>query len=121
MSQPSKRVRRIADFLKREIALLMKSSINDPRLAGIMITLVDVSPDLGNARIYYTLADASVAFDANKALEKAAGFLRYELSQSTELRYTPQLSFVHDSAIGYASDLIDLIDSVQPAPAPENI
>jgi len=113
MSQPSKRARRVADLIKREVALLIKSSVNDPRLTGMMITSVDVSPNLSNAKIYFTLSDASVADEANTALEKAAGFLRHALSKQTEFRHTPKLLFIHDISIAHASDLISLIDSVQ--------
>ncbi len=114
MSQSSKRARRISDLIKREVALLMKTSINDPRLSGIMITSVDLAPDLGNAKIYFTLSDSAKVSEAKLALEKATGFVRHSLANNTDLRYTPGLSFVHDESIARANDLLDLIDRVQP-------
>ena len=114
MSKSSKRMRRVADLIKREVAFLMKASMNDPRLVGIMITTVDVSPDLSNAKIYFTLTDPSMAKEASAALEKARGFVRHSLAGRTEMRYTPQLYFVYDDSISYAGDLLNLIDSVQP-------
>ena len=113
MPKSSKRIRQVADLVKREIAVLMKTSISDPRLAGVMITSVDISPDLSNAKVYFILSDSSAVEEANKALQKATSFIRHALAQKTELRYTPQLSFLYDESISHANKLLSLIDKAE--------
>jgi len=110
MPQVSKRNRRVADLLRREVALLIKHSVNDPRLTAMLVTAVDLSPDLSNARIYYTLPDDVDNKEVEVALKKASGFIRYELAARTELRYTPQIRFCYDNSIAHAEHLLSLMN-----------
>lgn len=110
MSQNIKRSRRIADLLRHELANAIKKGVNDPRLTGLSITSVDVSPDLRNAKVYYTLMDKTLCKDAQLALQKATGFLRHILSQNMELRYTPILKFIYDEVTEKAIEISALIN-----------
>lgn len=113
MQEPSKRNRQVADLIRREVALLIKTSVSDPRLTAMMITTVDLSPDLSNARVYYTLPDKANNDEVTAALKKAAGFIRHELSTRTELRYTPQINFRYDDSIAHAQHLLSLMDDIE--------
>ena len=113
MHQASKRARKVADLIKREVALLMKTEVSDPRLENVVITTVDISPDLSNAKVYFTLTNTAEPKEANAAFKKAAGFIRHAISEKTELRYTPKISFVYDDTTARANKLIDLIDGAQ--------
>ena len=113
MQAASKRNRRVADLIHREVASLLKTSINDPRLTQMVITSVDLSPDLSNARIYYILPDKVNKQDVVAALKKAVGFIRHELSNRTELRYTPQISFRYDDSIAHAQRILSLINKIE--------
>lgn len=106
----SKRNRQVADLLRREVALLIKHSVSDPRLTSMLVTAVDLSPDLSNARIYYTLPDPVDHETVEEALKKAIGFIRHELSARTELRYTPQIYFRYDRSIAHAQHLLSLME-----------
>ena len=50
----SRRQERIAEVLTEELGLLIASELTDPRLEDALVTVTDVqvSPDLGNARVY---------------------------------------------------------------------
>ena len=78
MAKEYARTQRVADYLQRELANLIQHEVRDPRVGMVSITGVDVSRDLGHARVYYTVmgADsAEQAGDTTEALNKAAGFL----------------------------------------------
>jgi ribosome-binding factor A len=109
----TKRNRKIADLIHHEVAMLMKKSVSDPRLASIMITSVDLSPDLGNACIYYTLPDVSKLDAVKSALKKASGFVRHQLADRTELRYIPKIKFRYDDSIWRAEKLFSLMNNVE--------
>ena len=109
----TKRNRQVADLVHREVALLIKTSISDPRLTKIMITSVDLSSDLSNASVYYTLPDDVSNDEVTTALKKATGFIRHELSARTELRYTPQISFRYDDSIARAQHLLSLMEEIK--------
>jgi ribosome-binding factor A len=47
--------------------------------------------------------------ECNEALNKAAGFLRSQLSRESSMRMVPQLRFYFDSSVGRGRDMEDLI------------
>jgi ribosome-binding factor A len=112
MPKTYKRSRRISDLIQREIANLLRRDIRDPRLSKLVITDVIVTDDLHLATIYYTLLDPLTCKEVQKALEKATGFLRNELSKSLQLRYVPQLRFLYDESLIRAEKITTLIDKI---------
>ena len=90
--------------------MLVRESLSDPRVAGVTITSVDVSPDLRNARVLVSLLgdDAHLA-TAVTGLNRAAGKLRSELSRRLKLRRVPELRFVADVELRQAERVSALI------------
>jgi len=112
MAKEYSRTQRVADYLQRELAALIQHEVRDPRVGMVSITGVTVSRDLGHARIYVTVLGCDTAEDAGDSLEalnKAAGFLRSQLSRDSSMRSVPQLRFYFDSSVGQGRHLEDLI------------
>ncbi len=112
MAKEYARTQRVADYLQRELAALIQHEVRDPRVGMVSITGVDVSRDLGHARVYYTVMGIDSSEDATEsteALNKAAGFLRSQLSRDSKMRSVPQLRFYFDSSVGRGRDLENLI------------
>ena len=112
MAKEYARTQRVADYLQRELAALIQHEVRDPRVGMVSVTGVDVSRDLGHARVYYTMMGSDSGEDASastEALYKAAGFLRSQLSRSSNMRSVPQLRFYFDSSVGRGRDLENLI------------
>jgi ribosome-binding factor A len=112
MAKEYARTQRVADYLQRELAELIQHEVRDPRVGMVSITGVDVSRDLGHAKVYYTAMGSDSREDASEsteALNKAAGFLRSQLSRDSAMRSVPQLRFYFDSSVGRGRDLEDLI------------
>ena len=112
MAKEYARTQRVADFLQRELAALIQHEVRDPRVGMVSITGVDVSRDIGHAKVYYTSMSANSTDESkecNEALNKAAGFLRSQLSRESSMRMVPQLRFYFDSSVGRGRDMEDLI------------
>jgi ribosome-binding factor A len=112
MAKEYARTQRVADYLQRELASLIQHEVRDPRLGMVSITGVDVSRDLGHARVFYTVMNVDSGDDAGESTEvlnKAAGFLRKQLSRDSSMRSVPQLRFYFDSSVGRGRELEDLI------------
>lgn len=117
MSEKTKRARRIAELIQSVISQTLRKEVSDPRLQKASITGIDLAPDYGNAVLFFTLfneQDDEAIKAAEKAFKKASGFFRHAISRSTELRYTPQLSFEYDTATLNAEHISRLIDEVAP-------
>ncbi|MBP2279591.1 ribosome-binding factor A [Psychrobacter sp. PL15] len=114
----NQRLQRLSDQIQRELAVLIRDEVNDPRLTGfVTISSVKVSPDLGYADIYVTIMESELNGGMNKTdhepsvqvLNKAAGFLRTELSHSLKTRTTPRLRFHYDEVTARGNYMMDLI------------
>ena len=115
----NQRLQRLADQIQRDLAVLIRDEINDPRLTGfVTISTIKISPDLGYADIYVTIMEPelndamtkSSHEDSIKVLNKAAGFLRTELSHSLKTRTTPRLRFHYDEVTARGNYMMDLIN-----------
>ena len=115
MKTPSKRARRVADLIQQEVGTLIHKGVKDPRLSQLTIISVDVSSDLRNAKMYFTLMNDASPADALKALEKATGFIRHHLAKNTDLRYVPKLTFLHDDTFESAQRISTILNDVLPA------
>lgn len=109
MPKISKRVRQVADMIQRYLSLELRQKIHDPRLADIVITEVKLSPDLRNAKIYFSLLKESELAEVQTALNNAVGHFRHIIATHIDLRYTPMLHFHHDETIAHAERLNRLI------------
>lgn len=115
----NQRLQRLADQIQRELAVLIRDEVNDPRLTGfVTISSVKVSPDLGYADIYVTIMEPELNDAMTKSsheqslqvLSNAAGFLRTELSHSLKTRTTPRLRFHYDEVTARGNYMMDLIN-----------
>lgn len=107
------RQRKIADLIKRDLAAIVARDINDPRLHGLLICDVEMTPDLGTAKVFYIVEDDSQLKEVEKGLSKAMGFMRRKLAASIKLRYTPKLLFIYDKSIHRGAHLSYLIDQIE--------
>jgi len=112
MPREFSRNKRLGSQVHRVLSELLRFETKDPRLAGVSLTNVELSRDLGVARVYFSLLDPEAApSDAQTGLESASGFLRRQLGASLDIRRVPELRFVHDDSIGRSAELGRLIDS----------
>ena len=103
-------------FLAAEI-----SRLGDSRLELVTITGCDMSPDLKNAWVYWsvmTLGSAEAEpkptprariAEIEEALEGAANLLKRRIADDLELRYTPRLVFRHDHSLETSSRIEFLV------------
>lgn len=111
MKKDGNRPLRVAELIRRELALLIPRVLDDPRAQQVTITYVDVSPDLKSARVYFTLLAGQAAAEPVLAIfKKAAGHLRHELAGRVALRSIPELRFHFDESIERGDRLSRLID-----------
>jgi ribosome-binding factor A len=90
----------VADQLRAEIADLVARELHDPGIGFLTITYVKVTPDLQNARVYYTtLGDAKARKETERALDRATPFLRRQIGRRLRLKRVPELEFFFDDAV----------------------
>jgi len=112
MPKDYSRTLRIGDQIQRELALMIPREVKDPRLGFVTITAVEVTRDLGHAKVFITLMsdDADKIQQSLDILHEASGLLRTRLGQAIKLRSLPQLHFYFDESIVRGARLSALIE-----------
>jgi ribosome-binding factor A len=94
------RASRVGDQIREELAELLRRQVHDPGIGFLTITHVKVSPDLQQARVYYTMiGDDEARKSSARALGRATPFLRRQIGQRLRLKRVPELTFFYDDAI----------------------
>lgn len=110
----TKRMLQLAEQIREHIALmLVRGEIADPRVRGITLNSVKMSPDLQIAKVYFSvLGEKAKRQEAEKGLKQASGFIRRELGKALLVRYTPAVIFHYDDSIEYSVKMGALISKV---------
>jgi ribosome-binding factor A len=122
------RNQRVAQFIKKELSVLVQREFPLNQYGMITLTNVDVSSDLGSATIYITVLNsnssesdtdesslsASIQAKENLVAElnEKKGLFRQEISHMLTSRGVPSLRFKYDESIERAQRLTDIINSV---------
>lgn len=117
MSQ--RRQDRVAALILRELSLLLQRKVHDPRVRGVHIVSVHVSPDFHLARVNYSTLDEHQDIDkVQQGLDSAKAFLRMELKPALQMKVLPELAFFFDSSIRRGDKILELLRGIRPPDAP---
>src|SRR3712207_2933412 len=121
-----RRPEKLAELIREEVIQIVGYELEDPRLESVTVTDVRVADNLRDASVYVTSEGSEAErMAAMKALQKAAPFVRRQLSMALNLRYTPELHFVRDTVEESAARVDALLTEIgqqstdQPPSAPE--
>lgn len=103
---------RVREQILRELAELVRTSLQDPRAGFITINEVELARDYSHATVYYTVLDDATREITAEALEHAKGHLRSELSRRIKLFKTPELHFKYDQSLERGMSISQLIEQV---------
>lgn len=111
----NQRVHRIASVIKKEIAKIIQNDINDQRIKDVIITDVEMSKDLKNARIFFIVFNNKEKRDEEiklitKTINASKLFFKKQLSKNSNLRSVPNLRFIYDETESKAYELEQLIN-----------
>lgn len=107
---------RVGDLIKREIAQIIQRELKDPGIGFVTITDVEVSADLKQAKVFYSvLGDEDAKRKSELALKRASGFIQNEIGGRLRLKYTPEVLFRFDKSIEYGARIEELIRKIHNA------
>jgi ribosome-binding factor A len=110
---PTRRQQRVAHRMRAEIADLIDKRAQDPRLHGLTVMAVEISPDFRQAFVYVSaLVGVEGSREALAGLEHAKGFFRHELAARLELRVVPDLIFRWDASLETGDRISRILDEL---------
>lgn len=108
------RMQRINEQLKKEVGRIIQDELNDPRVGFVTITKVDVTADLQQARVYFSvLGTDKQKRDTRVGLSRSAGFIRKLVGQKVKLRYTPKILFKLEESAEYSVRISEVLDEIK--------
>lgn len=114
-----KYIGRVSEMIRQKLTQVILEESNDPRMAEITITGVEVNRDTTRAQVYYSLiGNAEKKAEAQRMLDGAAGWLRGQIAPTLRLRNIPELVFVYDPSLEHGERIDALLEQWhQEAPA----
>ncbi|MFC3080645.1 30S ribosome-binding factor RbfA [Phenylobacterium terrae] len=103
---PSQRQLRAGELVRHALVeILREEDISDEALEGVSVTVTEVrmSPDLKHATCFVEPLGGGEAEAVVGALNRHARFLRGRLGRHIELKFTPDLKFLHDESFNEAA------------------
>jgi len=110
---PSQRQLRAGELIRHALVdVLREEELADPALQGVSVTVSEVrmSPDLKHAICFVEPLGAGVTEGAAEhigeiiaALNRVSRFLRGRLGKSIDMKFTPDLKFIHDESFSSAA------------------
>ncbi|MFC1611194.1 30S ribosome-binding factor RbfA [Myxococcota bacterium] len=128
MTSEATRPHRVAHLLQKELGQMLVEDLKDPRIGFTTVTEVRLSGDLRAARVYVSVyGSEDQRAETLIGLRAASGFLKRELGRRLRLKYTPDLTFLHDDSLERAKRLDELMDAISagetepPTPAADDV
>ena len=108
------RQEKLGELIAAELSDLLRTRMKDPRVGFVSITHVEVSGDYRYAKVYTSvMGSKDEQTGTMRALQHATGFLRHELADRLDLRYTPEIVFKLDHSIEEGARILNLIKEVE--------
>lgn len=91
------------------------TDLKDPRIDGVTVTHVEVSPDMRQAKVHVSIMGSEAAQrTCLHGLQSAAGFLQAKIAKRIDTRYTPRLRFELDMGVKKSIAIARLLGDVLP-------
>jgi ribosome-binding factor A len=111
----SRRVLKAAEAIREVVSMAILTDLRDPRIEGVTVTFVEVSPDMRQAKVHVSImGDEAQQKLCLHGLKSAAGFLQSKISDRIDTRYTPKLHFMLDEGVKKSLAISQMLKELLP-------
>jgi ribosome-binding factor A len=110
---PTQRQLRAGELVRHALVeILREEEISDPALAGVSVTITEVrvGPDLRHATVFVEPLGGGQASAVVDGLNRHAKFVRGRLGRLIDMKFTPDLKFLHDESFNEAARMSRLFE-----------
>lgn len=110
-----RRPERVGDLIRQEIAvMLLHGELKDSRIGFVTITRVEMTPDLKEARVYFSqMGSDKEKKKSCEGLNRAGGYVRRKLAGMLDLRHIPTITFHYDETLDYSDRIERLLKEIK--------
>ncbi|MCO6429875.1 MAG: 30S ribosome-binding factor RbfA [Deltaproteobacteria bacterium] len=108
-----RRTFRVAERIREVVAWELQRAA-DPRFELVTVTSVMVSPDLRQAKVYWTVSGGEGRrAEAQEALDSAGSLFRRALGKDLGARFVPEIKFFYDDTLDVSENVARLMEKVK--------
>jgi ribosome-binding factor A len=107
----SNRQKKVSSLIQKEMSILFQKMGSEFLNTIITVTVVRISPDIGNAKIYISIFPKEKQIQVYDMIKEKLKLLRYELGRriKDQIRKIPDLQFYIDDSLDYAEHINELL------------
>lgn len=106
------KIERIASDILKYLSNILLTETDDELMKSITLIDVKVSKDLSYAKVYFTSILDKDHKELEKEMKEASPYLRGKLAKVLEVRNIPELQFIYDETIEYATKIERIITKI---------
>jgi ribosome-binding factor A len=111
----SRRVLKAAEAIREVVSMSILTDLRDPRIEGVTVTYVEVSPDMRQAKVHVSImGNETQQRLCLHGLRSSAGFLQNKISERIDTRYTPRLLFHLDEGVKKSLEISRMLQELLP-------
>ena len=115
------RLERVEEAIRKEVSLIIHDELKDPRIGFVTIIRVELTKDLRNARIFYSVLGKEEDHKKTKlALDSALGYIRSLVAQRINLRFATELMFQEDHSTEYSVRIEEVLNKIKELDQPRD-
>ncbi len=108
------RMLRINSLMRRELSQIIGFELKDPDLGFITVMSIEVSKDLRHAKAFVSImGDGARKKKSLQRLLKAKGFMQRELGHRLSLKFIPEMKFIMDGSLDYATHIEEVLKQIR--------
>ncbi len=106
------RQQKINRLIQKELGEIFLLETKQMRGVLVSVSIVRISPDLGNAKIYLSIFPSDKAKELLENIQNNAKSIRFDLGQrlGKQLRIIPELTFYLDDSLDYIDNIDRLLN-----------
>ena len=113
-----RRVDRVAEAVREEVAAFLARDVKDPRITGLVtVTAVEMTRDLRHANVFVSVmgpeAEQETTFEG---LKSVAHHLRSHVGRTLQLQFAPEIVFKFDQSVARAARIETLLAGLKNPP-----
>jgi ribosome-binding factor A len=111
----SRRVLKAAEAIREVVSMAILTELRDPRIQGVTVTFVEVSPDMRIAKVHVSIMGSDTTQKlCLKGLQSSAGFLQQKIAKRIDTRYTPVIRFELDMGVKKSIAIAKMLNDMLP-------
>ncbi len=112
-NRPYKRTDRVSKQILEILCEILIRHIDLSHLGFVTFTLVQMSPDLRNAKVYYSILNPTTSWQQiDDEINKRCKAFKKFMSPQLQLKNTPDLRFYHDETLEYGARISKLLSDL---------